>query len=165
MAIYSSFVLSFLFIMIPISSQLSDVFDNSLGKEEYEKILRYYVWGGRESYTQRRELKNSIQDASGAKRAELELPGWGKFVEISRSLLDAPSEIKSALIPCRELSLRYVSDIERIKDLQLKSSLRGSNRTLQFLLAASDYLHSATGLPKDFHSNLKETIGVIDSAN
>ncbi|MCO6060380.1 hypothetical protein NG726_27475 [Pseudomonas sp. MOB-449] len=163
MAVYCSIVLSFLLVMIPISSQLADVNDASLSRDEYEMILRYYIWGGRESYIQRREMKYSVQDAAGLKRAELELPGWDRFVDVSRGLLDAPAEIKSVLIPCRELSLRYVSTIERAKDLQLKAGIRSSNRVLQFLLAASDYLCAATGLPKDFHISMKEALVDIDS--
>lgn len=161
MAIYCSLVLSFLLVMIPISSQISDIFDPAMSQSDYEKILRYYVWGGRDSYIQRRDLKNSVQEASGAKKGELELPGWERFVEVSRSFLEAPSEIKEALIPCRELSLRYISTQDAHKDKQLSVRLRSSNRALQFMIAASGYIFSATGLPKDFHEDFRQTISSI----
>ncbi|MCJ7851579.1 hypothetical protein [Pseudomonas monteilii] len=161
MAIYCSLILSFLLVMAPISSQIADIFDTTIGQSEYETILRYYVWGGRDSYIQRRDLKNSVQEASGAKKSELELPGWERFVELSRGLLEAPSEISKALIPCRDLSLRYISPIDTHKDYQLAMSLRSSNRITQFIIAASNYIYTATGLPKDFHNYIKEEISML----
>lgn len=158
MAVYCSLVLSFLLVMAPISSQIADTFDPAIDKVEYEKILRYYVWGGRDSYIQRRDLKNSVQEASGAKKSELELPGWDRFVELSRGLLEAPAEIGKTLIPCRDLSLRYLSDIDTHKDFQLASSLKSSNRITQFIIAASSYLYTSAGLPKDFHNYIKEEL-------
>lgn len=161
MAIYCSLILSFLVAMAPISSQISDVFDPSISQVEYETILRYYVWGGRDSYIQRRDLKNAVQEAAGTQKSELELPGWERFMELSRSLLEAPSEIGRTLIPCRDLSLRYLSVVDTHKDYQLAKSLRASNRITQFIIAASSYIHSATGLPKDFHTYLKEEIAKL----
>jgi len=161
MSIYCSIVLSFLLVMIPITSQLADIFDTDMSQSEYEKVLRYYVWGGRDSYIQRRDLKNAVNELSGGKKAELELPGWEKFVEISRGLLEAPVDIKEALIPCRELSLRYVSQQDVHKDFQLSVLLRSSNRIVQFMIAASGYLYSSAGLPKDFHDIFKEEVSSL----
>lgn len=161
MSIYCSLVLSFLLVMIPITSQLADIFDTAMSQSEYEKVLRYYVWGGRDSYIQRRDLKNSVQEVSGGKKGELELPGWERFVEVSRGLLEAPASIKEALIPCRELSLRYLSVKDSHKDFQLSLRLRASNRILQFMIAASGYLYSSAGLPKDFHDTFKEEISSL----
>jgi hypothetical protein len=161
MSVYSSIVLSFLLVMIPITSQLADVFDVQMNQSEYEKVLRYYVWGGRDSYIQRRDLKNAVQEVSGGKKGELELPGWERFVDVSRSLLEAPVDIKEALIPCRELSLRYVSERDGYKDFQLSILLRRSNRIVQFMIAASGYLYSSAGLPKDFHDKFKQDVSLL----
>lgn len=162
MAIYCSFILSFILVMTPISAQLADVHETDCSQATYEKILRYYVWGGRESYVQRRTLKNAIQLASGNKEGELELPGWEDFVQVSRSFIDAPSELRSSLLPCRGLSLRYVSEQKQLMDQDLTKRLTASNRTKQFLMAASSYLYKATGLPKDFHTNLISEISDLD---
>lgn len=161
MSVYCSLIMSFLLVMAPISSQIADIFDPSISQPEYETILRYYVWGGRDSYIQRRDLKNSVQIASGAQKSELELPEWDRFVELSRGLLEAPSEISKALIPCRDLSLRYISTVDVYKDYQLAMSLRTSNRITQFIVAASNYIYNATGLPKDFHSYIKEELATL----
>ena len=132
-----------------------------MNQSEYEKVLRYYVWGGRDSYIQRRDLKNAVQEVSGGKKGELELPGWERFVDVSRSLLEAPVDIKEALIPCRELSLRYVSESDGYKDFQLSILLRRSNRIVQFMIAASGYLYSSAGLPKDFHDKFKQDVSLL----
>ncbi|HIG8798133.1 TPA: hypothetical protein ACYEOW_004619 [Raoultella terrigena] len=161
MSVYCSIVLSFLLVMIPITSQLADIFDSDMNQSDYEKVLRYYVWGGRDSYIQRRDLKNSVQEVSGGKKGELELPGWERFVEVSRGLLESPVDIKEALIPCRELSLRYISDNDVYKDFQLSVLLRRSNRIVQFMIAASGYLYSSAGLPKDFHDIFKEEVSLL----
>ncbi|MHC6655509.1 hypothetical protein [Aeromonas salmonicida] len=164
MAIYFSLILSFLLVMGPVSSQMSDVYDQDMTQAEYEKSLRYYIWGGRESYIQRRDLKNAVLDISGAKKGELELPGWADFVQVSRGFLDAHSELRAALIPCRELSLRCISIVDKEIDKHLHNRINSSNRTRQFMIASSSYIYKATGLPKDFHENLKNTISSIDES-
>ncbi|MEM0549303.1 MULTISPECIES: hypothetical protein [Aeromonas] len=164
MAIYTSLILSFLLVMAPISSQMSDVFDENMSKASYEHILRYYIWGGRESYIQRRELKNAFHVATGARSGELELPGWDEFVLVSRGFLDAHSQLRDALIPCRELSLRYLSKESKENDRYLSRKLRESNRVKQFMMASSGYLYKATGLPKDFHENLKASLYLVDTS-
>lgn len=161
MAVYCSIILSFLLVMIPISSQIADIFDPEMNQSEYEKVLRYYVWGGRDSYIQRRDLKNAAQEVSGGKKGELELPAWDKFVEISRGFLESPAEIKETLIPCRELSLRYLSEHDVYKDYQLSISFKSSNRIAQFMIAASHYIFSSAGLPKDFHEMFKHELSFL----
>lgn len=164
MAIYFSLILSFILVMSPVSSQMSDVYDQDMSLASYEKTLRYYIWGGRESYIQRRDLKNAVLDISGVKRGELELPGWADFVQVSRGFIDAHSELREALLPCRELSLRCLSTIEYEIDVRLRKKINQSNRIRQFIIASSNYLHRATGLPKDFHENVKEILIAIDDS-
>lgn len=165
MAVYSSIVLSFMLVMAPISSQISDIYDHEMSQRDYEKILRYYIWGGRESYIQRRELKNAVLEASGSKKGELELPGWDGFVQVSRSFLDAPSELREALVPCREISLRCISTLDTEIDNHLHIKIKKSNRTNQFMIASSAYLHKATGMPKDFHDGFVEILVNIEDAS
>jgi len=165
MAVYSSIILSFILVMVPISSQIADIYNQDMPQRNYEKILRYYIWGGRESYIQRRDLKNAIQEASGSKKGELELPGWNDFIQVSRTFLDAPSELKETLIPCREISLRCISTLSNETDSQLKFKIQNSNRVNQFVIAASVYLYKATGVPKDFHENLLEILLNIENSS
>ncbi len=165
MAVYCSTILSFLLVMAPICSQISDIYSQEMSRQEYEKILRYYVWGGRESYIQRRDLKNSVLEATGSKKGELELPGWDAFVQVSRTFLDAPSEIRGSLIPCREISLRCLASIETGLDEQLHIKLNKSNRIKQFMIASSSYIYKATGMPKDFHDNLLGIIFDVEKAS
>jgi hypothetical protein len=165
MAVYSSIILSFILVMVPISSQIADIYNQDMSKSDYEKILRYYVWGGRESYILRRDLKNAALEASGIKKGELELPGWNDFVQVSRNFLDAPSELREALIPCREISLRCISTSSDEIDSQLQLKIKKSNRVNQFMIAASTYLYKATGLPKDFHENILQIILDIENAS
>lgn len=164
MAIYLSLILSFILVMSPVSSQMSDVYDQEMSFESYEKTLRYYIWGGRESYIQRRDLKNAVLDISGAKRGELELPGWADFVQVSRGFIDAHSELREALLPCRELSLRCLSVVDKDIDVHLSKRINKSNRIKQFIIASSNYIYRAAGLPKDFHDNVKDILVEIDDS-
>ncbi|HBX56278.1 MAG TPA: hypothetical protein DEH10_12960 [Pseudomonas sp.] len=161
MSVYLTLVMSLMLVFAPISSELSDIYDPDMSIENYEKLLRFYIWGGRESYIQRRDLKNAALEFTGQKKAELELPGWAKFIELSRNLLNAPAEISSTLIPCRELAMRFLSDNDVEIDKHLRARLKTSNRTKQFMTAASDYLVSATGLPKDLHTRLTTAISEL----
>lgn len=162
MAVYCFIILSFLLVMAPICAQFADIYDQEMSQSEYEKVLRYYIWGGREGYIQRRDLKNTILEASGSKKGELELPGWENFVQVSRTFLDAPSEIRETLIPCREISLRCVSTIEKESDKQLYLKIKKSNRISQFIRAASNYICKSTGLPKDFHDNFLNILAQLE---
>ncbi len=162
MSIYTSIVLSFNMIMSCISTQIFDLYETDMTQSKYEKLLRYYIWGGRESYILRRDLKNSFLEATGGKKAELELPGWSYFIYVSRLFLDSPTEIKDSLIPCREISLRFLTDASNENDKQLSVRLNRSNRIRQYVLAASDYICKATGMPADFHSRIKDTLTTID---
>jgi hypothetical protein len=164
MAVYSSIILSFMLVMAPICSLIADIYNQGMTQSEYEKILRYYIWGGRESYIQRRDLKNAILEAAGSEKGELELPGWNDFIQVSRTFLDAPSELREALIPCREISLRCISTLDDAIDKQLHIKVKKSNRTNQFMIASSTYLHKATGMPKDLHENFIEIILNIEEA-
>jgi hypothetical protein len=165
MAVYSSIILSFILIMAPISSQIGDIYNQDMSKSDYERVLRYYIWGGRESYIQRRNLKNTALEAAGSKKAELELPGWNDFVQVSRTFLDSPSELREALIPCREISLRCISTLSDDIDSQLQLKIERSNRINQFMIAASTYIYKATGMPRDFHENLLEIILSLENAS
>jgi len=165
MAIYCSIILGFMLVMAPICTQISDIYNQEMSQREFEKILRYYIWGGRESYIQRRELKNAVLDATGSEKGELELPGWDGFIKVSRTFLDAPSELRKALIPCREVSLRCISPKDDEVDKQLHIKIKKSNRINQFIIASSTYLYKATGMPKDFHDNILEIIQDIENAS
>lgn len=164
MAIYCSLIMSFILVMAPVTSQIADVFEPGMLLEDYEKALRYYIWGGRETYILRRDLKNAVLETAGGSKAELELPGWHKFVQTSRIFLDAPTELREALIPCRELSLRCLAGNDSQKDRQLNFRIKESNRSKQFMIASSDYICESASLPKDIHQKFKQVIFEVEDS-
>lgn len=163
MSIYFSIIMSFILVMTPISSQLSDIITKDMTKSEYETILKYYIMGGRDKYLQLLSLKKALAKVSPEDSDDIGFfPEWDEFVTVSRTFINSPSEMRNALIPCRELSLRCVSEIDKEKDNQLCEKIKRSNRTRQFIIASSNYCYKACGLPTDFHNKVKSMLSDIE---
>lgn len=150
LSLFLAVVLSFMLAMSRVSVELSDMKSPEAKLAEYEQILKYYMWGGREGYFQRRELRNAVMVAKGREVGELELPGWSEFIQLSLSFLDAPADVRLSLVAIREISLRLLSEEKtELKDQVLGKRFQKSNRIRPFIFSSISYLVKACGLPKD----------------
>lgn len=138
--------------------EFNTLFDPEMKLETFQKSLRNYIWGGREGY----ELRKRLQAALHADRPEdgqdVQLPGWESFVELVRSLLDAPLHAGSPALPIKDLAFRELSTPSMLADDRIKRELTSNPRARQFALSANRYIGSLSRLLKDCSEHLKEDL-------
>jgi hypothetical protein len=142
--------------------EFHNIFDPRDGRIKFEATLRYFIWGGRENYELRQKLSHSLKVARGSNELEqFELPGWDKFVEMVRMLLDAPHLVASIALPLKDLAFREVNNPNADLDRRLADRFKSNNRVRQFSLLVASYLVDAVRLPKDFRSGFASDLGCI----
>jgi hypothetical protein len=121
-------------------------YEPTMNKTEFESVLRYYLWGGKESFVFRQRMRQQV----GAKNdATIELPAWDVLVSFVGLIVSAPQCILECAQVCREFSIRAAVGINPDFDKQLSERLRANSRLRQFCAGLSDYLVAAGPLPKD----------------
>jgi hypothetical protein len=129
-------------------------YDPSLKREDFEMILRYYIWGGKETYLVRQQLREKLAKEETDANT-LDLPEWKRLVGFVGIIIGAPQDIFRCAHVCRELSIRYgAGPIEKF-DHQLIKAIKTNSRIRQFALALAEYLILASGIPKDFGNSLE----------
>jgi hypothetical protein len=126
-------------------------YDPKMSKAEFEKALLYYIWGGKESYQIRQELRQKT-DASGAIQ---EFPSWDKLVSFAGLVIAGPQELFGCVNICREMSIRMLSGKLTEQEKGLSKMLSANKRARQFIMAASEYMIAASGLPKDLTERIQ----------
>lgn len=130
-------------------------YEPAMDKAEFETVLRYYVWGGKEAYN----IRQQMRERTGAENAgNVELPAWDGLVAFAGLLVSAPQSILACAHICRELSIRTVSGVNAAFDKRISEALKRNNRIRQFSAALGDYLVLAGGLPKDMAKKAQEIV-------
>ena len=132
-----------------IAREFNSAFDPSMKVDAFQKALRNYVWGGREGYELRKRLQTALHANRPEEVQEFQLPGWDTFVELVRSLLDAPLLAGSPALPIKDLAFREVGSPSVLADARIKFELTSNTRARQFSLAANRYIGSLSRLLKD----------------
>lgn len=139
------------------------LFDPSMNLETFQKSLRNYIWGGREGY----ELRKRLQAALHADRLddgqEVQLPGWDSFVELVRSLLNAPLLAGSSALPIKDLAFRELGIPSLLADGRIKHELTSNPRARQFSLSVNRYIGSLSRLLKDCSDHLKDELTKVSA--
>lgn len=161
--LFGAYVSSFLIFLSLSASALKEVFHFSMGKENFELTLRYFIWEGRENYNNRRQMKAAIEKAKGETGPIIfDLPEWSRFVELMRSFLDAPESISSLAFLSKEMAFRSASTAPRTDaDNHLRQLFLANNRARQFIFATASYLVHAASLPKQFATALEDDINSL----
>ncbi|WP_447896850.1 hypothetical protein [Stenotrophomonas acidaminiphila] len=118
-------------------------------KEEFEKILRLYLWGGREAYKVRQQLLKDRPTSDGGVVSSVDFPAWDKLVSYFGVVVDAPQETFKCAHFCREVAFRVASSPEPNLDLGIANFVSHSPRAKQFSFGMVDYIVVACGLPRD----------------
>ena len=140
----------------------NNIFDPKSSKDQFEKTLRYYLWGGKENYEIRQRLNKVTKTVKGVDTSEpFELPEWNIFVEYFRSSLDAPLTVSSTCLPIKDLAFRGIAGIDTELDKRLAARFKAGNRVRQFSLAASNYYQRACKLPVEFNKIFKDELGSL----
>jgi hypothetical protein len=131
--------------------EFNHVFDPALDKAQFESLLRNFVWGGRDAYLLRQKLHVQVRVAKSQEDvSQLELPGWDRFVELMRSLMDAPHLAASGLLPAKDLAFKALAAVPRVEaDRRIAQELASTNRGRQFLISTNKYLGSLSVHFKD----------------
>lgn len=151
------------FYMSEMVLDFHNIFSPEMDKIDFEKILRYYIWGGKESYDLRQRLNVAIHAAKGkldAPNSQFEFPAWERFVDLFRSFLNAPLLLGSVCLPLKDAAFREVCIPSADLDRRLARRLDANDRIRQFILASSSYLIAATRLPKDFKACIDSDMGL-----
>ncbi len=155
-------VSSFAFLMSQVVHDLRNVVDFDSDLSTFETVLKYYIWGGRDSFRVRNKLKTAFSQRSQSfESEEAELNGWPKFLELTRNLLDSPSDIKECIDPLRELAMRSIVTKSPDKEAWIEKQVEGNRRIRQFSLALASYLVTAAKLPKDFNTVLEKDFNAL----
>lgn len=120
-------------------------YEPTMSKLEFEKILRYYIWGGKESYNIRQQMRDKTSSSIG----NVELPFWDLLVSFAGLIVSAPQSIFDCAHVCRELSIRMVVDPNDVFDKKISEHFKDNSRIRQFSISLSNYLVEAGGLPHD----------------
>lgn len=161
LALYNYTVFSFSIAMSTVVRDIFEVFDPKQSKEVFERFLRDYVWGGRESYLLRKKLREVMAAKNEQVSAEFELHAWSEFLELVRMLVDSPESVFLCCGPLLGSSLRHFGAPEATMDSDLKRRLSVNNRQRQFAFRLSAYLIAACDLPQEFDDRLKADINAI----
>jgi hypothetical protein len=150
-AIFFNSISTFTYLMAQIIHDLRNIIDFETDKESFEKLLKYYIWGGRDSFSLRKSMTELFSTQhENISQFEPTLKKWPDFIELTRKLLDSPADIQKCIFPIREMGFRCVTDKNPAKDEYLSARIDENNRIRQFSYSLSRYIVSATQLPSDF---------------
>jgi len=154
-AIFYHVVMVFSYLMAKAVHDLKAIIDFDAKKEDFEKLLRYYIWGGREAFSQKQKMSQLFaSNNTSLACSDPELREWELFVELVRKLLDSPVNVFKCCFPLREISIRNIVTKDDAKDIYLAKSIASNNRIRQFASSQAKYLVKAAQLPSEFDSNL-----------
>ncbi len=154
-AVYYHSLMSFSYIMASLVQQLRSLVDFNYNQAEFTKLLKYYIWGGKDGFILRNKMRELLasQDSS-IPNIEPELRNWDEFIELTRNLLDSPHDIIKCCHALREFSFYELSSHDTSKDEYLSSYITSNSRIRQFIIIMARYLTNSMKLPKDFLSEL-----------
>lgn len=124
-----------------ICTGFHNIFDPAMEKEKFESLLRNFVWGGRESYVIRQKLHMTIRANKAVEDIPaFEFPGWPRFLEMTRTFLDAPHLVSSGILPLKDIAFKGLCDASEMADKRIKAELSANSRARQFILLVNKYL-------------------------
>lgn len=147
---------TFAYLMAQITHDLRNIIDYDMSEPIFEKILKYYIWGGRDSFMLRSRLSELFSSQKDNNlHSEPELKNWSDFTELTRKLLNSPNDIQACILPARELAFICVVVPNPLKEAFTASLIEKNKRIRQFTVAMAKYLVNSTKLPKDFSLNIE----------
>lgn len=161
-AIFYHVVMVFSYLMAKVVHDLKAIIDFDAKKEDFEKLLRYYIWGGREAFLQKQKMTQLFAATNPSTiNGDPELREWELFVEMVRKLLDSPVDVFKCCGPLREISFREIVENNELKDAYLAKLISNNNRIRQFASSQAKYLVKAAQLPSEFESDLSKVFDTM----
>jgi hypothetical protein len=152
----------FMYLMAKIIHDFRAVIDYEVSEKDYGKLMKYYIWGGRDSFLLKNKMTEMFSSStSSTVTPEPEIKSWPSYLELSRKLLDSTGDIQKCVFPVREISFMNISSRLNNKDRFISSYVSNNKRVRQFSSSAARYLVDAVKLPKEFSSQLDSTFDEI----
>jgi len=129
-------------------------YEPQMAKADFERALRYYIWGGKESYQVRQELRQKADPAGQPQ----DFPSWPRLVSFAGLVIAAPQSLFGCISICRDLSIRAECGKAAEPEKRLAGMFRENRHARQFVFGASDYLIDACNLPKDLAKAVDEQL-------
>lgn len=161
MCLFANAVCASTLLLALIVGEFRNFWDTKSKKADFESLLRYYLWGGVDNYKLRQKMSEYTAKLRGQSNGTLEFFGWPELVELVRSLLDAPTLLPTALVPCKELAFRYLGDSDALADVALGRALGQNNRIRQYVFRVASYLVKAAGLPAELSQRLEGDVNEL----
>lgn len=130
-------------------------YEPTMEKSAFERILRYYLWGGKELYQIRQQMRERMGSGNGSAG---ELPAWDSLISFTGLIVGAPQSLLECAHICREMSIRAVTGPNDTHDKIIAERLKSSSRLRQFSVALGDYLVAGGHLPKDTGKRVQELL-------
>lgn len=154
-AIFNYALSIFMYLMAKIIHDFRAVIDYEISEVDYGKLMKYYIWGGRDSFMLKNKMTEMYSSTTKSSVApEPEIKSWPSYLELSRKLLDSPRDIQKCVFPIREISFMNVASRTNEKDKFTSNYVSNNKRVRQFSTSAARYLVDAVKLPKEFYLQL-----------
>lgn len=163
--LYANFLSAFAGFAAITTVDMRNVFQFDMNKDDFDKTARYYIWGGRDSYQMRRNLKASLEKSGTSEGVSLELPEWAKFVNMFRGFLDAPELLAEIPYLTKEIAFRIMSGHRLETDQRLRELFGRNNRARQFIFSINSYLVAAGRMPKEMQHLYEEAVNAMLSGS
>jgi hypothetical protein len=161
-AIFNYSLSIFMYLMAKIIYDFRAVIDYEVNEGDYGKLMKYYIWGGRDSFLLKNKMTEMYSSSTNSSVApEPEIKAWSSYLELSRKLLDSPRDIQKCVFPIREISFMNIMSRTNEKDKFTSNYVLNNKRVRQFSSAAARYLVDAVKLPKEFYHQLDSTFDEI----
>ena len=155
-AVFCHALMMFSYMMAMAVHELVNIVDHDAKKDDFDRLIRYYIWGGRDTYARRQRMNDLFVMQGNGDNERLDLPEWEGFLELTRNMMDSPNDVIACCSPLRELSLKKITEPVAEKDEKLAQAVANSSRIRQFSIAQARYLIKATRLPTDFEEVLSQ---------
>lgn len=147
----------FAFLMAQVVHDLRNIIEFDAEEKQYESILKFYIWGGRDSYMLRsRLIELFAAQRGGEPHQEPELKDWSGFMELTRKLLNSPMDIQECMFPLREFAFMKITDKNEAKHGYISERIHSNKRLRQFCVSLTRYLVDSLKLPREFSSQLDD---------
>lgn len=91
-------------------SRVVRLIDASSTGDDYERIARMLLWGGREQYEEKKKIRQLAFPQF--EENELQFPAWGEFIRMTSTLLLAVSDVSGVPLVMRNFSIRMAGEIK-----------------------------------------------------
>ena len=151
-AIFLDILASAMVLWSALGRDISRFYEVGMDRQSFEKVLRYYIWGGRDHYQTRQQLANL------AEKKTTDVPAWPKLVNYASLTVSAPKRLLACSHAFREFSIRTITENVSAFDKGLNQRFADDNRLRQFMLGMCGYLVDAGKLPGDMGKAVDELL-------